>query len=200
MKSKLTKVMSAVFMAAVISCTSIAASADSSMTSEAQTNAVSSIGSGGISPLATDPPNNAIGSGITSLPYTAEPYPIYAGYSCYTLHYFKTTTGKLTLDYSLYAVQPSTGKRNVIFELLEGKNGFLWDVNWTSVDLKSISFEDTVDEGEGGIHKTYDDTVTFRGLKNNTMYCIRIVNTTKEDPTSGYNHENAVCGKIVIKE
>lgn len=191
----------AVSTATAISRTGTSAPADSSVTTEAQTNAAGNNDNGGISPLAVKPPNNSPNSGETSLPYTARPYPIYAGGTCYTLYYFKTTTGKLTLNYHLYATQPAEGERQVEFELLEGKKEILWNVSWTTVASRGIRFYDDFNEDiYGGQQNTFNGTIIFSGLKKDTMYCIAIKNITPDDPYGGEGHENAVCGTVDITE
>lgn len=199
MKNKLAKTLLSFAMAAVISCMSLVASASGVAEGNFSANVLSNSDNGGISTLKSSPPNNASGSGQASLPYTAQPYPIYAGHSCYTSYYFKTSTGKLTLDYHMYAVQPAEGYRSMVFQLFEGKNGLLWNVNWSFVASESRSFYDTVNEDViDKPTKTYDGTVTFSGLKANTMYCICIVNTTAESSNSSYT--NSICGTIDISE
>lgn len=201
MKRKLAKVISVLLIIAIIPCTSLSASAKSSVATEITSNVLRTSKNSGISTYAIKPPNNSSGSGETSLPYTAEPYPIYAGHTCYTLHYFKTSTGKITLNYHLFAIQPAVGERYVQFELLKGKKGFLWNVSWSTVGYRTIMFDDTIDEdATAKPHKTYNGTETFSNLEKNTMYCICIHNITPPDLESGYNYENAVAGTIEITE
>ncbi len=199
MKNKIAKIFSAFAMTVVISCTSLSASANSTIKADVPCVVLRSSDNGGISTQEWDPPSS--NSGEVSLPYTAEPYPIYAGHDCYTSHYFKTSSGKLTLNYHLYALQPAVGYRSVEFELLKGKKGFLWNIKWSSVDSKSISFNDTIDEYiTSEPYTTYDGTVTFSDLEKDTMYCILIKNTTEEDPNPTHSRENAICGTIDITE
>ena len=146
----------------------------------------------GIVTLDANPTNNE-----TTLPYKASLPEIYAGLGTYTRYNFKTTTGKLVFDYSLYAASPLTGHRAleiVVYKPIK----ILFFTEWVPVENASyiVEFDDTVEEE--ALNKPCTGKVTISGLDTNTVYCVRFNNITPANSSSALH--NSIFGTVNITE
>ena len=141
------------------------------------------------------PPNDA----ETTLPYTAQPYDLYAGSGSYTLYSFKTKTGKLNMHYTLEAQDPDHGERSMtLYVYKKVTKSVLWwtEVSWDLVESKTITINDTTSETiPPYMNKSIVGDVSFYNLSTTESYCLRIVNSTSPS-ASGYNNAISVTIKI----
>ncbi len=113
--------------------------------------------------------------------------PIYGGHRTYTAKMFTTNTGRLKLQYDLYADNNMERQRKVeifLYKRTESSDG---TISYTKVNERTISFNPAAGS-------TYKGTCTFSGLSTNTNYFIEFHNVTAYGGSYGLSSSDVGVG------
>lgn len=119
--------------------------------------------------------------------------PIYGGHHTYTAKMFTTNTGRLKLEYELYADTNMERQRKVEIYLYKSTKSSDGTTSYTKVDERTISFNPAASS-------TYKGSCTFSSLSANTNYFIEFYNATSYGGLFGPSDSDVGvgCNELVI--
>lgn len=119
--------------------------------------------------------------------------PLYGGHRTYSAKLFTTNTGRLKLEYDLYADTNMERQRKVEIRLYKSTTSSNGTTSYTQVSERTISFNPAASS-------TYKGSCTFSSLSANTDYFIEFYNATDYGGLFGPSASDVGvgCNELVI--